>query len=157
MDGSTADGQAEGEGAGRLLDAVDAEVIGALRDAVAFTRQQFEIELNGVADNPIFDARNNVRAHRANFQGTPMTLPLDMVRRGSRWSRCSPRAAQPPAHPASASGCPQFLTKGAGMYSGLMLSQYTADMAGGRAAASSAHRRASSRSRGPTRNFVSMG
>ena len=31
-------------------------------------------------------------------------------------------------HPALSVGLPAFLTKGAGMFSGLMLSQYTADM-----------------------------
>ncbi|MFI5143396.1 MAG: histidine ammonia-lyase, partial [Thermoanaerobaculales bacterium] len=35
------------------------QVIGALRDALAYARTQVEIELNGVADNPIFDAEEN--------------------------------------------------------------------------------------------------
>jgi histidine ammonia-lyase len=105
------------------------QVIGSLRDAVAFTRQQFEIELNGVADNPIFDAEHNVVHTGANFQGTPMTLPLDMVAAGiTMVSVLSERRLNRLLNPGISVGLPPFLTKGAGMYSGLMLSQYTADM-----------------------------
>jgi histidine ammonia-lyase len=104
------------------------QVIGALRDAVAYTRTQFEVELNGVADNPIFDAEANVVHTGANFQGTPMSLPLDMVAAGlTMVCVLSERRLNRLLNPGISVGLPPFLTKGAGMFSGLMLSQYTAD------------------------------
>jgi len=105
------------------------QVIGAVRDALAYARKQFEIELNGVADNPIFLADENVVLTGANFQGTPVSLPLDMVAAGiTTVSVLSERRLNRLLNPALSVGLPAFLTKGAGMFSGLMLSQYTADM-----------------------------
>ncbi len=105
------------------------QVIGALRDGMAFARAQFEVELNGVADNPIFDAEGNKVLTGANFQGTPMTLPLDMVAAGlTMVCVLSERRLNRLLNPGISVGLPPFLTKGAGMFSGLMLSQYTADM-----------------------------
>jgi histidine ammonia-lyase len=105
------------------------QVIGALRDAVAWARTQVEIELNGVADNPIFVYEENRVLTGANFQGTPISLPLDMVAAGlTTVSVLSERRLNRLLNPALSVGLPAFLTKGAGMFSGLMLSQYTADM-----------------------------
>ncbi len=55
------------------------QVIGALRDQLAHARKQLEIELNGVADNPIFVGEEDIVLTGANFQGTPISLPLDVV------------------------------------------------------------------------------
>ncbi len=105
------------------------QVIGALRDMLAYTRRQFEIELNGVADNPIFVADEDRVYTGANFQGTPVSLPLDVVGAGvTMVSVLSERRLNRLLNPALSVGLPAFLTKGAGMFSGLMLSQYTADM-----------------------------
>jgi histidine ammonia-lyase len=104
------------------------QVIGALRDSLAWARQQVEIELNGVADNPIFLPDEERVLTGANFQGTPVSLPLDMVGAGlTMVSVLSERRLNRLLHPALSVGLPAFLTKGAGMYSGMMLSQYTAD------------------------------
>jgi histidine ammonia-lyase len=105
------------------------QVIGALRDLLAYARAQFEIELNGVADNPIFVADEDLVLTGANFQGTPVSLPLDMVGAGvTMVSVLSERRLNRLLNPALSVGLPAFLTKGAGMFSGHMLSQYTADM-----------------------------
>jgi histidine ammonia-lyase len=105
------------------------QVIGAVRDALAYARKQFEIELNGVADNPIFVQEEKRVLTGANFQGTPISLPLDMVAAGlTTVSVLSERRLNRLLNPALSVGLPAFLTKGAGMFSGLMLSQYTADM-----------------------------
>ena len=69
------------------------QVIGAARDAVAFARSQVEIELNGVGDNPIFLPDERLTLTGANFQGTPVSLPLELVGRRSPWSACSPSDA----------------------------------------------------------------
>jgi histidine ammonia-lyase len=105
------------------------QVIGAFRDHLAYARTQLEIELNGVADNPIFVAEENKVYTGANFQGTPVSLPLDVVGAGvTMVSVLSERRLNRLLNPALSVKLPAFLTKGAGMYSGLMLSQYTADM-----------------------------
>jgi len=105
------------------------QVIGAARDQLAHTRRQFEIELNGVGDNPIFLPEDDTVLTGANFQGTPVSLPLDMVGAAiTMVSVLSERRLNRLLNPALSVGLPAFLTKGAGMFSGLMLSQYTAGM-----------------------------
>jgi histidine ammonia-lyase len=105
------------------------QVIGSLRDLVAWTRQQVEIELNGVVDNPIFLPESDTVLTGANFQGTPVSLPLDVMGAGiCMVSVMSERRLNRLLNPALSVGLPAFLTKGAGMFSGHMLSQYTAGM-----------------------------
>jgi len=105
------------------------QVIGAAHDAVKWARQQVEIELNGVGDNPIFVPEDNISLSGANFQGSPVSLPLDMIGAAvTMVSVLSERRMNRLNNPALSVGLPAFLTKGAGMFSGLMLSQYTADM-----------------------------
>ncbi|MEK7721058.1 MAG: aromatic amino acid ammonia-lyase, partial [Elusimicrobiota bacterium] len=105
------------------------QVIGAFRDHLAYARAQFEIELNGVADNPIFLPDSDTVLTGANFQGTPVSMPLDMVGTGvTMVCVLSERRLNRLLNPALSVGLPAFLTRGAGMFSGLMLSQYTADM-----------------------------
>jgi histidine ammonia-lyase len=105
------------------------QVIGAAHDAVAWARSQVEIELNGVGDNPVFFPEHELQLSGANFQGSPVCLPLDMIGAAvTMVSVMSERRMNRLNHPALNVGLPAFLTKGAGMFSGLMLSQYTADM-----------------------------
>ena len=104
------------------------QVIGAALDAVEWARRQVEIELNGVGDNPIFLPEARLTLTGANFQGSPVSLPMDMV--GAAVTMVcvlSERRLNRLTNPALSVGLPAFLTKGAGMFSGLMLSQYTAD------------------------------
>jgi len=105
------------------------QVIGTAHDTLAYARSQVEIELNGVGDNPVFFPDRNLQLSGANFQGTPVSLPMDMV--GAAITMVcvmSERRMNRLNNPALNVGLPAFLTKGAGMFSGLMLSQYTADM-----------------------------
>lgn len=105
------------------------QVIGAAHDALEWAKSQVEIELNGVGDNPIFFPDLNLQLSGANFQGTPVAVPMDMA--GSVITMVcvmSERRMNRLNNPALSVGLPAFLTKGAGMFSGLMLSQYTADM-----------------------------
>src|SRR5512134_2575343 len=104
------------------------QVIGAARDAIAYARTQVEIELNGVGDNPIFIPEENLTLTGANFQGSPVALPMDMAGIAiTMVSVLSERRLNRLTNPALSVGLPAFLTKGAGMFSGMMLSQYTAD------------------------------
>jgi histidine ammonia-lyase len=105
------------------------QVLGAVHDALAWARSQVEIELNGVGDNPVFFPDENIQITGANFQGTPVCLPMDMI--GAAITMVcvmSERRMNRLNHPALSVGLPPFLSKGAGLMSGLMLSQYTADM-----------------------------
>ncbi len=104
------------------------QVIGAAHDALRWAREQIEIELNGVGDNPVFFPDEDLQLSGANFQGSPMGLPMDMA--GTAITMVcilSERRMNRLNNPALSVGLPAFLTKGAGMFSGLMLSQYTAD------------------------------
>jgi histidine ammonia-lyase len=105
------------------------QVIGAAHDALAYARAQVEIELNGVGDNPIFIPEDKETLTGANFQGTPICLPMDMAGIAiTIVCVLSERRLNRLTNPALSVGLPPFLTKGAGMFSGMMLSQYTADM-----------------------------
>ena len=105
------------------------QVIGTAHDALKYARSQVEIELNGVGDNPIFFPNENLQLSGANFQGTPVSLPMDMAGIAiTMVSVMSERRLNRLNNPALNVGLPSFLTRGAGIFSGLMLSQYTADM-----------------------------
>jgi histidine ammonia-lyase len=82
-----------------------------------------------VGDNPIFFPELNLTLTGANFQGTPVSLPMDMAGIAiTMICVISERRFNRLTNPALSVGLPPFLTKGAGMFSGMMLSQYTADM-----------------------------
>ncbi len=105
------------------------QVIGAAHDAIAYAKSQVEIELNGVGDNPIFLPEDKVTLTGANFQGTPVSLPMELA--GTAITMVcvlSERRFNRLTNPALSVGLPSFLTKEAGLMSGMMLSQYTADM-----------------------------
>jgi histidine ammonia-lyase len=105
------------------------QVLGAAIDAVEYARSQVEIELNGVGDNPIFFPEYQLTITGANFQGSPVSLPMDMAGVAiTMVCVLSERRFNRLTNPALSVGLPPFLTKGAGMMSGMMLSQYTADM-----------------------------
>ena len=104
------------------------QVIGAARDAIAYARSQVEVELNGVGDNPIFIPEEKLTLTGANFQGSPVSLPMDMA--GAAITMVcvlSERRLNRLTNPALSQGLPDFLAHEPGFYSGMMLSQYTAD------------------------------
>lgn len=104
------------------------QVVGAAKDAFKFARDMFNIELNGVGDNPIFfEDDGGTCLTGANFQGTPLAFGLELVGTAvTTVSVLSERRLNRLMNPHLSMGLPAFLTKGAGMFSGLMLSQYTA-------------------------------
>ncbi len=104
------------------------QVAGTLRDTVDYARSQILTELNGVGDNPIFLTEDKEVLTGANFQGTPVALPMENVGTGlSMVAVLSERRMNRLTNPALSAGLPPFLTEGAGMHAGMMLSQYTAD------------------------------
>jgi len=105
------------------------QVAGAAREALQYARSQIETELNGVGDNPLFfpDDDGGTILTGANFQGTPMALGLETL--GTAVTTVcvlSERRLNRLLNRNLSCGLPAFLTKGAGMFSGMMLAQYTA-------------------------------
>ncbi len=77
---------------------------------------------------PIFLPEFRLTLTGANFQGTPVSLPMDMMSAAiTMVCVLAERRLNRLTNPALSVGLPEFLTKGAGMFSGMMLSQYTAD------------------------------
>jgi histidine ammonia-lyase len=103
------------------------QVVGAARDALKWARYMLETELNGAADNPTFFPEDDLVLTGANFQGTPMAFALELLGIAiTTVCVLSERRTNRLMNPHLSMGLPAFLTKGAGMFSGLMLSQYTA-------------------------------
>ncbi|NIM89686.1 MAG: histidine ammonia-lyase [Candidatus Aminicenantes bacterium] len=103
------------------------QVVGAARDALKWARYMMEIELNSAADNPTFFPDEELVLTGANFQGTPMAFALELLGMAiTTVCVLSERRTNRLMNPHLSMGLPAFLTKGAGMFSGLMLSQYTA-------------------------------
>ena len=103
------------------------QVVGAARDALKWARSMIEIELRGAADNPVFFPDENLVLTGANFQGVPMAFALELLGMAvTTVAVLSERRHNRLMNPHLSVGLPAFLTKGAGMFSGLMLSQYTA-------------------------------
>jgi len=104
------------------------QVIGSAIDTLGFARGMFEIELNGVGDNPIFfEDDGGTILTGANFQGTPLAFALEFLGTAvTTVAVLSERRLNRLMNPNLSMGLPPFLVEGAGMFSGLMLTQYTA-------------------------------
>jgi len=103
--------------------------VGAAKDALKWIRKQIEIELNGGADNPVFIPKEKGGKYiaGANFQGTPIALPLELLGISiTTLSVITERRINRLVNPNLNMGLPAFLIKGAGIYSGIMIPQYTA-------------------------------
>ena len=103
------------------------QVIGSAKDTLDFSRRMFEIEINGVADNPIFSTKDRECLTGANFQGTPLAFALEFLGIAlTTVGVLSERRLNRLLNPVLSNGLPGFLTKGGGMFSGMMVTQYTA-------------------------------
>ncbi|WP_322820345.1 histidine ammonia-lyase [Chloroflexus sp.] len=107
------------------------QVHGAVRDAIAYARWVFAIELNAVTDNPLLfvdDDGNAEVISGGNFHGEPLAIALDylglaVAELGNiaerRLMRLTDEASNTHVLPA-------FLTRAGGLNSGFMIIQYTA-------------------------------
>ena len=104
------------------------QVVGAAKDTLRFSRKMFEVEINGAGDNPLFfQDEGGICLTGANFQGTPLAFALEYLGIAmTTVGALSERRMNRLVNPALSMGLPAFLTKGAGMFSGMMLAQYTA-------------------------------
>lgn len=103
------------------------QVHGATRDALAYARQVFQIEINAVTDNPLIFADRDEAVSAGHFHGQPLALPLDFLAIAmSELANISERRVERMVNPALSNGLPTFLTAKPGLNSGLMVAQYTA-------------------------------
>ena len=102
------------------------QVIGPTIDALFYTRQQAETEMNSAADNPLFFPEDNVHLAGGNFHGQACALVADFLGIAmSEVADLSERHTNRLLNPVL-SGLPDFLVEGRGLNSGLMVAQYTA-------------------------------
>lgn len=103
-----------------------AQVHGAARDALAFTRRTLTIEANAATDNPMVFADAAEIVSGGNFHGAPVALAADLIAIAvTQWATISERRADRLVNPAL-SGLPAFLTTDSGVQSGYMIAQVTA-------------------------------
>ncbi len=102
------------------------QVHGACLDALEHIRQVVRREINSATDNPLLFPEVDMVISAGNFHGEPLALALDYLAIASaEWASISERRIERMVNPAL-SGLPPFLTREGGIYSGLMLAQYTA-------------------------------
>ena len=102
------------------------QVHGTARDALQYTRNVLEVEVNAGTDNPLVFAETGELISAGNFHGQPVSLALDLVAIAlTQLSSISERRVEQMVNPAL-SGLPPFLAKHSGLNSGFMIAQVTA-------------------------------
>lgn len=108
------------------------QVHGAVRDAIAYARWVFELELNAVTDNPLLfidDRTGEVDVlSGGNFHGEPLAIAMDYLAIAvTELGNISERRIMRLTDEASNTHVlPAFLTENGGLNSGFMIVQYTA-------------------------------
>lgn len=107
------------------------QVHGAVRDAIAYARWIFEIELNAVTDNPLIfvDDREEITVlSGGNFHGEPLAIAMDYLAFAvAELGNISERRIMRLTDECSNTHVlPAFLTREGGLNSGFMILQYTA-------------------------------
>jgi len=108
------------------------QVHGAVRDAIAYARWVFEIELNAVTDNPLIfidDETGKIDVlSGGNFHGEPLAIAMDYLAFAvSELGNISERRIMRLTDECSNThALPAFLTQNGGLNSGFMILQYTA-------------------------------
>ena len=96
------------------------QVHGATRDAVAYTENKVNIELNSVTDNPLCFENGDVFSG-GNFHGQPMALAMDFLKIAvAEMGNISERRIEKLTNP-NMSGLPAFVTTDSGLNSGFMI------------------------------------
>jgi histidine ammonia-lyase len=102
------------------------QVHGASRDAVQYTRNVIEIEMNAATNNPLVFSDSGDFLLGGNFHGQPVALALDfMAMAVAELANIAERRIERLVNP-MLSGLPAFLVRDGGLNSGFMIAQYTA-------------------------------
>ncbi len=101
------------------------QVHGAFKDALAYVKHVFTVEINAVTDNPIIDTENKRIISGGNFHGEPLAMASDML--GIAVSELANISERRTYRLISGKrGLPPYLTPNPGLNSGLMIPQYMA-------------------------------
>jgi histidine ammonia-lyase len=102
------------------------QVHGASRDAIFYTRQVLETEMNSSTNNPLIFSESQDFLLGGNFHGQPVGLTMDFLCMAvSELANISERRIERLVNP-MLSGLPAFLVSDGGLNSGFMIAQYTA-------------------------------
>ncbi|MBC7960271.1 MAG: aromatic amino acid lyase, partial [Vallitaleaceae bacterium] len=102
------------------------QVHGASKDAINYVKDQVDIEMNSVTDNPIIFTETCEGISGGNFHGQPMALSFDFLGIAlAELANISERRIERMVN-SSLSGLPSFLIEKGGVNSGFMIVQYTA-------------------------------
>ncbi len=102
------------------------QVHGGVREALAYIRRLFAIELNSGTDNPLVFAEQGEVLSGGNFHGAPVALALDVLAIAlAQLGNISERRTERLINPAY-SELPAFLTRNPGVNTGFMMAQVTA-------------------------------
>ena len=103
------------------------QVHGASRDALAWSREVVEREMNSVTDNPLVFVDDDGSADvvsGGNFHGQPVAYALDLAAIAlAEIGNISERRVEQLVNPALSSGLTPFLAKESGLHSGFMIAQ----------------------------------
>jgi histidine ammonia-lyase len=107
------------------------QVHGAARDAIAYARWAFTIELNAVTDNPLIfvgDGEEITVLSGGNFHGEPLAIAMDYLALAAAelGSIAERRIMRLTDEASNTHVLPAFLTRAGGLNSGYMIAQYTA-------------------------------
>jgi len=102
------------------------QVHGASQDAIAYSRQVIETEMNASTGNPLIFGDTADYLLGGNFHGQPVALAMDFLGIAvAELGNISERRIERLVNP-MLSGLPAFLVKDGGLNSGFMIAQYTA-------------------------------
>lgn len=102
------------------------QVHGASKDAISYTKQVVETEMNSSSNNPLIFADSEEFLLGGNFHGQHIALAMDFLSMAiSEQANISERRIERLVNP-QLSGLPAFLVSDGGINSGFMIAQYTA-------------------------------
>lgn len=102
------------------------QVHGASKDAIAYTRNVVETEMNASTDNPLIFSESEDFLLGGNFHGQHIALAMDFLSMAvSELANIAERRIERLVNP-QLSGLPAFLVTDGGINSGFMIAQYTA-------------------------------
>lgn len=103
------------------------QIHGATKNALAYIREQVELEMNSVTDNPIIFPETGQVISGGNFHGQPMALSFDFLGIATaELADVAERRIERLVNPQLNYGLPGFLVEDGGINSGYMILQYTA-------------------------------
>lgn len=103
------------------------QIHGATKNALRYIKDQVELEMNAVTDNPIIFPETNEVISGGNFHGQPMALSFDFLGiAAAELANVSERRIERLVNPQLSFGLPGFLVEKSGLNCGYMILQYTA-------------------------------